>query len=146
MTNQLVSFKGGIVNSDSNATASTVVQRDSQGAVANTSETVQTLVVTGDTYKTIHNVSATYTVDNAGAHDTTIWADATSAAFAITLVASSANTNRELRFVKLDAAHNVTITAAGSDTINGAATYVLSSQYQKVTITTDGSGKWIAIA
>lgn len=42
------------------------------------------------------------------------------------------------------ATNNITITAAGTDTINGAATYVLSLNYGQATLTDLGGGKWTA--
>lgn len=53
---------------------------------------------------------------------------------------------KQFIFIKIDSSANtITLTANGSDTINGSATYVLTSQYQTITLTPVGSGKWIII-
>jgi hypothetical protein len=140
MNNVVPSFKGGTINTDSNATPGTLCHRGSSGEVTNTTETVQTLIITGSVFKPIATVTTNYSV---GVNDYDILADATSAAFAITLPASSGFTNRELRIKKIDsAAHNVTITPTGGDTIDGAASKVISTQWVVVTLHTDGTGKW----
>jgi len=70
--------------------------------------------------------------------------DATSAAFAATLPAASAGGNGfTIAFKKTDASVNaVTITAAGSDKIDGAATFVLSAQYNWAILVSDGVSAW----
>lgn len=71
--------------------------------------------------------------------------DATSGAVAITLPAAS-NTDKTFTIKKIDSSTNaVTVTRAGSDTIDGATTYVLSVQYQSVTILADGSTSWYVL-
>ena len=71
--------------------------------------------------------------------------DATSAAFAVTLPAAS-NSPKKFTIVKTDSSANaVTVTAAGSDTIDGAATYVLTLQYYAITLLAIGSNKWIIL-
>lgn len=42
------------------------------------------------------------------------------------------------------ATNNITITRAGSDTINGATTLVINTNYGAKTLTSDGSSKWFA--
>lgn len=69
--------------------------------------------------------------------------DATSGAFTITLPAASASNGQTFWFKKIDSSANaITITRAGSDTIDGATTYVLSTQYQWVQLINDGTSKW----
>jgi hypothetical protein len=56
----------------------------------------------------------------------------------------AAGSGRALVIVKTDAnAHNVVVTASGSDTINGAATVNLSSQYQALRIVDAAAGEWL---
>lgn len=83
----------------------------------------------------------TYT---AAVTDRILLADATAGAFAITLPAASAVAKgKEYTFKKTDSSVNaVTVTAAGTDTIDGAGTYALSTQYQTVTVVSDGASKW----
>lgn len=74
--------------------------------------------------------------------------DATGGAFAATLPPStSSNVGQKLAFKRLNAGANaVTVTASGTDTIDGAATYALGSQYAFTTIVSDGAGHWYRIS
>ena len=76
--------------------------------------------------------------------ETVILADATGAAFAVTLPPANGETiNRDVHVKRLNAGGNaVTVTAAGADTIDGAATNVLGAQYANIHIISDGAGKW----
>lgn len=74
--------------------------------------------------------------------NTSQFSDATSAAFAVTLPAAS-TTEKVYLIKKIDSSANaVTVTRAGSDTIEGATTYVLSAQYDWVIIQSDGTTAW----
>jgi hypothetical protein len=58
----------------------------------------------------------------------------------ITLPSAAANTDRLLTIKKTDSgAGLVTVTRAGSSTIDGATTFVLTNQYEKVTIVCNGT-------
>ena len=81
--------------------------------------------------------SADYT---AVATDSTLLVDATAAARTITLPAASGATGRIYVVKKTDAGGNsVTVDANASETIDGATTYVLATQYKFVAIQCDGS-------
>lgn len=73
--------------------------------------------------------------------------DATSGSFTITLpAAASAGSGFTVSVQKVDSSANtVTIDADGSETINGAANYVLSSQYQIATLVCTGTA-WVLLA
>lgn len=73
--------------------------------------------------------------------------DATSASFAVTLpTAAAAGNGATVYFQKIDSTSNaVTITRASTDTIDGATTYALSSQYAIVGLVSDGASKWVKI-
>lgn len=76
----------------------------------------------------------------ATATDHTILCNATSAAFTITLPASSGATRRRYVIKKTDSSANaVTIDGNASETIDGATTYALNNQYESVEIQCDGS-------
>lgn len=61
----------------------------------------------------------------------------------LTLPAASANAGRVLNVKKTDSgAGTVAITRAGSDTIDGATTYTLTSQFDSITLICDGSATW----
>lgn len=69
--------------------------------------------------------------------------DATTASFTLTLPAASASSGQMLWFKKIDSTVNtITIQRAGTDTIDGATTYVLSTQYKYVEIVNNGSNAW----
>lgn len=79
--------------------------------------------------------------------DETILADVSGGAWTLTLYAAASNSGRKLKIIKTDAtsATNVlTIDGNASETINGATTYLLHSQYQSVTLQCDGSN-WIIV-
>lgn len=70
--------------------------------------------------------------------------NATGAAFAATLpTASSAGNGATVSFKKTDASANaITITRAASDTIDGATTKVMDTQYDIVSLSSDGVSAW----
>lgn len=91
--------------------------------------------------KDITEVSADTLLD--GTHNT-VGVDASGAAKVITLPAAASNTGREYNISKRDASANtVTIDANVAELINGAATVVISAQYDSYTIRCDGIGWWI---
>lgn len=67
--------------------------------------------------------------------------DATGGAIALTLPPATNDDSRIIIVKKSDNSVNaVTVTAAGSDTIDGAATFVLSNQYEFVVLINDEDG------
>lgn len=70
--------------------------------------------------------------------------DATSGAFAATLpTAVSAGSGSTIFFKKTDVTTNaITVTRASSDTIDGANTFVLNTQYSVLGLISDGVSKW----
>lgn len=80
--------------------------------------------------------AAAYTVT---LNDCFVRFDATSGALAPVLPSALSANKLFFRFKKIDStANTVTITCAGSDTIDGAATKVLSAQYASVTLISNG--------
>ena len=76
--------------------------------------------------------------------DDVILADATGGAITVTLPAVGNRQKIPLAVKKLDASVNaVTIAASGADTIDGAATLVISTQYACYTLVADANGYWI---
>lgn len=72
--------------------------------------------------------------------------DATSATFAATLPsAASAGSGRTYFFKKTTAANTVTVTADGSDTIDGAATQDLTTVNSSYMLVSDGVSKWYIV-
>lgn len=77
--------------------------------------------------------------------DAVILCDASGGAFAITLPASAGAQGLMLYIKKTDASANaVTIDGDGSETVDGAATLVLASQYDAARLVADGTG-WAVI-
>jgi hypothetical protein len=89
--------------------------------------------------------TATYTAVQT---DNVILCDATSGAITINLPAANGtrNTGKVYTIKKTDSSGNaITVDANGSQTIDGALTYALASQYKYVTIISDGAN-WHVIA
>ena len=76
--------------------------------------------------------------------DSLILVDASSAAATVDLIAAAAHGGMPVTIKKTDSSANaVTIDGSGSETIDGATTLVLASQYDSATIQTNGSEWWI---
>lgn len=83
-------------------------------------------------------VTSAYTVTD---KDHTVLASAAGAAFTINLPPCSAKAYRIVVVKKIDSGSNeVTLDAAGSQTIDGSTTYTLSRQYQSVELHSNASG------
>lgn len=86
-------------------------------------------------------VTGTYTAREL---DKVILADATGGAFTVTLPVAETVKGLVLTVKKIDAGANaVTVDGDGSETIDGATTYALSSQYKFVTVYSDGVEWWV---
>ena len=86
-------------------------------------------------------VTTTYTATGA---DSVILADATAAAFTITLPAVATVPFLVLDIKKIDAtANNVTIDGNGAETIDGALTQKLKKQWDSISMVTDGAAWYI---
>lgn len=88
-------------------------------------------------HETVVSKTEAYTATTS---DNVILCDATSAAFAVTLYASSGNGGRKLHIKKTDSTANaVTVDGNASETIDGGTTAVITAQYESITIVCDGS-------
>jgi hypothetical protein len=77
--------------------------------------------------------------------DAVVLADATSGAFAVTLPTAVDNTGRQFTIKRINGgSNNVTLAAAGGQTIDGASTYVLDVQYKFATVISNGSN-WFLV-
>lgn len=84
--------------------------------------------------------TTTYTITTA---DSGILADATSAGFTVTLP-TAVSATKTYTVKKIDsAAHNVTIATTGGQTIDGASTFVIGTQWQSATVGSNGSNWFI---
>ena len=87
-----------------------------------------------------------YTVVASDGDDVLILADATLGNMTITLYTAVGNSGRKIRVVKVDSSANtVTVDASGAQTIDGALTQVLSAQYRRINIASNGSN-WLIFA
>jgi hypothetical protein len=87
--------------------------------------------------------TAAYTASTA---DYTIQVDATTASFTLTLpTVASPNGGIIYRIVKITAANTVTVAAQSGQTINGAATVAMTTQWQRLTIQSDSVSNWLVV-
>ena len=90
------------------------------------------------------NVTAVSTTTTLTSTHHTVLVDATSGAVTINLPAVAGVTRRRYEVIKTDSSANaVTLDGNASETINGATTFALSTQYQSATIVTDGSAWYV---
>lgn len=76
--------------------------------------------------------------------DYLILANATGGAITVTLPPAAENEGRVIAVKKTDVSVNaVTVDGNGSETIDGATTKALASQYDVATVFSDGSGWWL---
>lgn len=89
---------------------------------------------------TIVTVTTTYTVKAIVYY---IRADATAGIFTITLPAAVSNQGRSILIKKIDATANaVTISRAGTDTIEGSTTASLATQWTRIHLISNGVDTW----
>lgn len=94
----------------------------------------------GSSDLSIVTVTTTYSIGN---NDNLVLANATSGAFTVTLPTAVGITGRQIRVFKTDSTVNrVTIATTSSQTINGSTTQVLGTQYDVVTMVSDGAN-WV---
>lgn len=92
---------------------------------------------------TIARVAVTSAITLTEAHRTVL-ASAATAAFTITLPTAVGCAGRRYVIKKTDVGLNaVTVDAAGSETIDGALTFVIDVQYESVEIESDGANWWV---
>lgn len=88
--------------------------------------------------KNVKTVTAAYTARRG---DDVIRGDATGAAFSITLPPANQYSGMQFIIKKIDASANaVTIDGNGAETIDGALTVALSTQYESRTLVSNGTG------
>jgi hypothetical protein len=74
-----------------------------------------------------------------------VLADATSGNISVNLPSVATTSLKKIDVKKIDAtANTVTITPDGSDTIDGQASFIISNQYDSISLMTDGAN-WILI-
>lgn len=95
----------------------------------------------GAIYGKARSISATGSV---AADDYALFVDASGGAVTVNLPAVASNSGRVLNVKKVDSSGNaVTLDGNASETIDGATTLAISTQYQSYTVHCDGSAWWI---
>lgn len=122
------------LGSGSNTTATMTV--GSGGSLAPTGTGVLVATAARPNVTTVNAGNSPYT---ALTTDFLILCDTTAASRAITLPAA---TNKLLLRIKNLGANTCTITRAGTDTIDGATSAVLTTQYEAIDVVTDASAAW----
>lgn len=87
------------------------------------------------------DVTADYTVED---RITVVKADDTGGAITITLPPAANNEDRHLHVKKVGNTASVTIDADGSETIDGATTLILTTQYESAHLYCDGA-EWLVL-
>lgn len=97
----------------------------------------------GGSFGSVRSVSASTTITTS---DYAILANSTAGAIAVTLPAASTVTGRIFFVKRVNAgANSVTVDPFGSETIDGAATHVLSAQWARVEFISNGSAWFIIV-
>ena len=140
ISNTSATSTGDITQFKSNGTVKAVVSYAGNVGIGTTTPG-STLHVAGSMQLKVNNVSSATTLNETYS---TVRGDATSAAFTITLPACvTANIGRIYRIMKIDSSINaVTVGRTGSDTINGATTSSLATQYSAKTYVCGAAGLW----
>lgn len=91
--------------------------------------------------RSVTKTTGTYTLDTT--YDIVL-CNCADGAITLNLPAAASSTGFEFTATKIDSTINtVTIDGSGAETINGAATQVISAQWTSATIACDGSGWYI---
>lgn len=91
------------------------------------------------------NTSAIASSDTADTDDDVMLVDASAGAVTITLPDRASNVGKVYTIKRVNATNNVIVSRAGSDTIDGATTKTLSTQYAAITIIA-GYGGWSVLS
>lgn len=135
-TNELVKF----ANSADNAR---LIILDSGLSGFSTAVPTSTVHITGSFATRVQTITGATTLDSTYS---TILCDATSAGFTVTLPAATGCSGRIYNIKKIDSTGNtVTIDGDSAETIDGAATKVINTQYSGYTIQSNGTS-WYIIA
>lgn len=94
----------------------------------------------GGSVMTVISKTAAYTVATTDGTNVLVKSDATGGAFSVTLYTAVGNTGNRVTIKKTDSSVNtVTIATTSAQTIDGATTKVINSQYTSFTVVSDGA-------
>lgn len=119
-----------------------VVEPDGTGKVGVGTASPNTLLqVAGPIATAIATKTTNYSVTSA---DSVLLCDATSGSLTLTLPSATGITGRQYTIKRISSgANTVTVAAQSGETIDGAATHVLGTQYGFITVVSDGSNWWV---
>jgi hypothetical protein len=139
MARQIPVINGPIVQSTNEASASSIMERDSNGDVKAARPTATVALVSEGGLKLEYKAkTSSYTALES---DYLIAANATSAAVTITLPAAASSDGQVLVIKKTDSSINrVEVDGNASETIDGLATLYLTLQYESITVLCDATG------
>jgi len=103
--------------------------------------TASSLVVNGPIATALATKTTAYTLT---ATDSVILADATAAAFTVTLPSAVGIAGRQYTIKKVDSSANAVTIASAAGNIDGAATKTLSAQWQAARVVSDGAN-WFVV-
>jgi hypothetical protein len=129
---------GGTGQTSANAALNALLpSQTSQSGKFLTTDGTDTSWASGSSLVAVSTKTTTYTLQSS---DDVILADASSAAFTLTLPAAASVTGKKFIIKKIDSGFNqVTIDGNSSETIDGSADRKLSTQYESITIVSDGT-------
>lgn len=101
---------------------------------------IQWASVSGSSLMSVTSKTANYTVSTGDGDDVLVRTDCTSGAVTITLYTAVGNTGKMVSVKKIDSSANaVTIATTSSQTIDGSTTRTISSQYNSLTMVSNGT-------
>lgn len=118
------------------------VAKDSTNLVINSAGSATAVLISGSGSGTYFNVASTSA--NITLTDTNDVVLASAASGAITITLPSPTSGKQLTIKKTDSTVNsVTVSPSGGQTIDGGASYSLNTQYQSISLVTDGSNWYL---
>lgn len=128
---KLVSVSNGNIVVQPNGTGKTGVGTATPNSV---------LGVGGPIATALSTLTAAYTVTDT---DSVMLCNPTSGAFTVTLPSAASIAGRQYTIKRVNTSNAVTVAAASGQTIEGSATFVLSTGFAGITVVSDGSNWWI---
>ena len=145
MSTATVPIVSNSLKADTAASANTLPYRDNQGGITHNAVNCTSLVNSGASFRAFNVTAktATYTVlaPTAGVGgDSVVFYNPSGGAFAINLPLASTCSGMVVTFKNVtNSTTACTLTCAGSDTLDGAATLALTTAWQKITIQSNGT-------
>lgn len=118
-----------------------VVKNSGNVGIGNSSANSK-LQVSGPIATALSNKTAAYAIT---ASDSTITADAWGGTFQVTLSTAASMTGRQYTIKRTNATNNVTVGCNGAETIDGATTKTLGTQWASITVQSNGTN-WVITA